>query len=137
LVSNTESEKIETIREITNSYLFKDILAFDRVKSSRVILNLVKLLAFQIGSQVSLNELATQVEADTKTVARYLDLLEKSFVIIRLNGFSRNLRQEVTSKSKYYFFDNGIRNAVIAISILWTNAMILGCYGRILFFPKE
>lgn len=102
--------KIEAIREIANSYLLKDILAFDRIKNSRPILNLVQLLAFQMGSEVSLNELAFQVGVDTKTIGRYLDLLEKSFVIVRLSGFSRNLRQEITNKSKYYFFDNGIRN---------------------------
>jgi predicted AAA+ superfamily ATPase len=72
------------------------------------------LLAFQVGSEVSYNELAAQLAVDVKTVGRYLDLLEKSFVLIRLNGLSRNLRQEVTSKSKYYFYDNGIRNALIA-----------------------
>lgn len=131
MAASKRLEKIEVIHEITDSYLLKDILAFDRIKSSRVILNLIQLLAFQIGSQVSLNELATQVGADTKTIGRYLDLLEKSFVIIRLSGFSRNLRQEVTNKSKYYFFDNGIRNAVIAqfnpleqrndLGMLWEN----------------
>jgi len=77
-------------------------------------LNLLKLLAFQIGNEVSLNELATQLKIDVKTVDRYLDLLEKSFVIHRLTGFSRNLRKEITKKHKYYFFDNGIRNAIIS-----------------------
>jgi len=127
--------RIETLTEIANAYLLKDILAFDRVKNSRVLLDLLKLLAFQIGSEVSLNELATQLGADVKTVQRYLDLLEKAFVILRLGGFSRNLRQEVVSKSKYYFLDNGIRNAVIAqfnsldlrndIGALWENFMIM------------
>ncbi len=131
MVSSKHPEKIEVIREIADSYLLKDILAFDRVKSSRTLLNLLQLLAFQIGSEVSLNELASQVGADTKTIGRYLDLLEKSFVIIRLGGFSRNLRQEITNKSKVYFYDNGIRNAVIAqfnpleqrndLGILWEN----------------
>jgi predicted AAA+ superfamily ATPase len=78
------------------------------------ILNLVKLLAFQIGQLVSINELATQLHIDSKTVNRYLDLLEKSFVICKLGGFSRNLRNEITSKHKYYFLDPGIRNGVIA-----------------------
>lgn len=114
LSASKRSMKIEAILEIANSHLLKDILAFDRIKNSRAILHLIQLLAFQVGSEVSINELATQVGADTKTIARYLDLLEKSFVIIRLNGFSRNLRQEITNKSKYYFFDNGIRNAVVA-----------------------
>jgi len=72
------------------------------------------LLAFQVGSGVSLNELAAQVRLDVKTVGRYLDILEKSFVIKRIGGFSRNLRKEITSKSKYYFLDNGVRNGVIS-----------------------
>lgn len=113
LQASTQSARIETLTEIANAYLLKDILAFDRVRHSRTLLDLTKLLAFQVGSEVSLNELATQLGVDAKTVGRYLDLLEKAFVIYRLNGFSRNLRQEVTNKSKYYFFDNGIRNAVI------------------------
>jgi uncharacterized protein len=106
--------RVETLTEIANAYLLKDILTFDRVKSSRTLLDLLKLLAFQVGSEVSLNELAVQLGVDVRTVQRYLDLLEKAFVIFRLAGFSRNLRQEVTSKYKYYFLDNGIRNSIIA-----------------------
>ncbi len=131
LSASRRSMKIDTILEIANSYLLKDIFAFDRIKNSRAILNLIQLLAFRIGSEVSINELATQVGVDTKTIGRYLDLLEKSFVLIRLNGFSRNLRQEITNKSKYYFFDNGIRNAIVAqfnpleqrndVGLLWEN----------------
>ena len=114
LMTPSRSERIEIISEIANSYLLKDILSFDRVKSSRTLLDLLKLLAFQIGSEVSLNELATQLGVEVRTVQRYLDLLEKAFVIIRLGGFSRNLRQEISSKAKYYFLDTGIRNALIA-----------------------
>lgn len=114
LQAPTRQERITTLTEIADSYLLKDILAFDRVRNSRTLLDLLKLLAFQVGSEVSMTELATQLGVDVKTTQRYLDLLEKSFVIIRLSGFSRNLRQEITSKSKYYFLDNGIRNAVIA-----------------------
>ena len=114
IVAPTDNARIEVITEIANSYLLKDILAWDRVKSSRTLLSLLKLLAFQVGQEVSLSELATQLSVDVRTVQRYLDLLEKAFVIIRVGGFSRNLRGEVTSKAKYYFFDNGIRNALIA-----------------------
>ena len=114
IVAPTASARIEVITEIANSYLLKDILAWDRVKSSHTLLSLLKLLAFQVGQEVSLNELATQLSVDVRTVQRYLDLLEKAFVIVRVGGFSRNLRSEVTSKAKYYFFDNGIRNAIIA-----------------------
>ncbi len=126
---------IEILTEIANAYLLKDILAFDRVKNSRTLLDLLKLLAFQVGSEVSLAELATQIGVDVKTVQRYLDLLEKAFVVFRLSGFSRNLRQEVTNKSKYYFLDNGIRNALVAqfngldqrndLGALWENFMMI------------
>lgn len=112
--AQTRQEKIDLLREIADSYLLKDILAFDRVRNSRVLLSLLKLLAFQIGSEVSVNELATQLGIDVKTTQRYLDLLEKTFVIVRMGGFSRNLRKEITTKAKYYFLDTGIRNAVIA-----------------------
>src|SRR5690606_15093151 len=100
-----------------------------------VLLDLLKLLAFQIGSEVSSSELAMQLGADVKTIQRYLDLLEKAFVLIRLGGFSRNLRQEVVNKSRYYFLDNGIRNAVIAqfneldqrndVGALWENFIFM------------
>jgi hypothetical protein len=135
ITAPTRNERIEIVSEIANSYLLKDILSFDRVKSSRTLLDLLKLLAFQIGSEVSLNELATQLGVEVRTVQRYLDLLEKAFVIIRLSGFSRNLRQEITSKAKYYFLDTGIRNALIAqfndpdqrndLGQLWENFMVI------------
>ena len=134
LTAATQHEQIEFLSEIANSYLLKDILAFDRIKNSRTLTDLLKLLALQVGSEVALNEIATQLSVDVKTVKRYLDLLEKAFVVYRLNGFSRNLRQEVTNKSKYYFFDNGIRNAIIAqfnpldqrndVGALWENFCI-------------
>jgi len=114
LTATDEKKKKELLKEIIDSYLLKDILALEQVKAPRILLDLLKLLAFQIGNQVSLTELATQLQINAKTVARYLDLLEKSFVIKRLDGFRRNLRQEVTAKSKYYFYDTGIRNAVIS-----------------------
>jgi hypothetical protein len=135
LTASSRNERIEIVSEIANSYLLKDILSFDRVKSSRTLLDLLKLLAFQIGSEVSLNELATQLEVEVRTAQRYLDLLEKSFVILRLGGFSRNLRQEITSKAKYYFLDIGIRNALIAqfnspdqrndLGQLWENFFVI------------
>ncbi len=106
--------KIDTITEIAGSYLLKDILAFERVRSSGKLWDLLKMLAFQVGNPVSLNELATSLSIDVKTIQHYLDLLEKAFVIVRLGGFSRNLRKEITQKRKYYFFDNGLRNAIIA-----------------------
>ncbi|NTU47027.1 ATP-binding protein [Candidatus Roizmanbacteria bacterium] len=134
VTATSRDEKNRIITELVNSYLFKDILALETIKAPRLLLDLLKLLAFQIGSEVSFNELSTQLGFDVKTVARYIDLLEKTFVIIRLGGFSRNLRSEVTSKAKYYFLDNGIRNGVISqfnelslrndIGQLWENFII-------------
>ncbi len=153
LLAKSKAEKINILEETTNSYLFKDILAFDKIKNPKMLFDLLKLLAFQIGKEVSLNELSNQLSIDVKTVARYLDLLEKSFVIFRLNGYSGNLRSEVTSKSKYFFLDNGIRNAVISqfnslndrndVGQLWENFVIaerlkkrtyLGIYGNSYFW---
>jgi predicted AAA+ superfamily ATPase len=114
ITAKSRKEKIVILNEIVNSYLLKDILSLDRIKGSRILLDLLKLIAFQIGSEVSLNELATQVRLDVKTIGRYLDIFEKAFIIKRINGFSRNLRKEITSKAKYFFLDNGIRNAVIS-----------------------
>lgn len=114
IIAESKNEKAEVLYELVDSYLLKDIFTFEMLKSSEKLLKLLKLLAFQIGSLVSLNELATQVGLDVKTIDRYLDILEKSFVIKKVSGYSGNLRKEVTSKSKYYFWDNGIRNAVIS-----------------------
>lgn len=110
----SRSDKIAVLQEIVDSYLFKDILTFDKIKNSKILSDLLKLLAFQVGNEVSLNELANNLSVDVKTVGRYLDLLEKTFVIFKLSGYSGNLRSEITSKNKYYFYDNGIRNAVIS-----------------------
>lgn len=135
VLAQTRSAKINVVEEIAGSYLLKDILAFERVRSSRKIADLLRLLAFQVGSEVSSNELATQLGVNVRTVQHYLDLLEKSFVVFRLGGFSRNLRKEVTRNSKYYFYDNGLRNAVIAqfnrlnhrndVGQLWENFMVV------------
>lgn len=114
LTTDNRREKIRVLQELVDSYLLKDILSHDRVKSPKTLLQLIKLLAFQMGSEVSLNEIATKLGIDVKTVARYLDLLEKTFVIKRMGGFRRNLRKEVTAKAKYCFWDNGIRNAIIS-----------------------
>ena len=129
------NDKKRILEELVGSYLLKDILELEKVKSSKLLLDLLRLLAFQIGSEVSLSELGKQLGIDGKTVARYLDLFEKSFVIINIRGFSRNLRKEITRKSKYYFLDNGIRNAIIAnfnpleirddIGKLWENFLVV------------
>ena len=129
------NDKKRILEELVGSYLLKDILELEIVKSSKLLLDLLRLLAFQIGSEVSLSELGKQLGIGGKTVARYLDLFEKSFVIINIRGFSRNLRKEITKKSKYYFLDNGIRNAIIAnfnpleirddIGKLWENFLVV------------
>lgn len=128
-------QKEKRIIEIKDSALIKDILAFQKVKKSRPVIDLLKLLAFQIGSEVSCPELGAKLGLDQKTVRRYLDLLEKSFVLFRLDGFSRNLRKEVSKMSKYYFYDLGIRNALVSnfndlgtrndVGQLWENFMVL------------
>lgn len=128
------ADKIAALNEITNSYLLKDILELEKVKGAKVLLDLLRLLAFQIGSEVSLTELGSHLRIDYKTVARYLDLLEKAFVLFNLRGFSRNLRKEVSKMSKYYFYDVGIRNAVISnfndlelrddVGKLWENFLV-------------
>lgn len=101
------------LKEIVSSYLYKDILELDGVRHSAKIIRLLQLIAFQIGKEVSLSELGTSLGMSKNTVERYLDLLEKAFVVHRLTGFSRNLRNEITKNCRYYFLDNGIRNALI------------------------
>lgn len=113
VVNNPGNEK-EILVEIAQSYLYKDILQIDNIRKPSHIDKLLKALAFQIGSEVSYHELAQTVgNIDTATVEKYLDLLEKAFVIFKLPAFNRNLRNEIKKGKKYYFFDNGIRNVLI------------------------
>ena len=135
IVAKSNEERKNILEEIVGSYLLKDILELDRIRNTKTLSDLLRLIALQIGSEVSLNELATALGIDKKTVARYLDLFEKSFVLYNLRGYSRNLRKEVTKKSKYYFYDTGIRNAIISnfndlshrddAGALWENFMII------------
>ena len=128
------SDRQEYLHSLSKDYLYKDVLEIEGVKNSQKIKKLLQLLAFQTGSEVSLTELAGRLEIHKKTVERYIDLLEKFFVIFTLTGFSRNLRKEVTQKPKIYFCDLGIRNALINnfnfledrndIGILWENFVI-------------
>jgi predicted AAA+ superfamily ATPase len=136
VTSETRRKKVARLEEIAESYLLKDVLALERVKNAKLLLDLLRLLAFQIGGEVSLNELGRQLGIDTKTVRRYLDIFEKAFILYNVRGFSRNLRKEITKKSKYYFYDNGIRNALIAnfnppdirndMGALWENFVFMG-----------
>lgn len=98
---------------IVNNYLYKDILEFDQIKHSKMLFNLLKHLALQVGNQVSYNELATALGINVLTVRKYVDLLEKCFVIFTLHAFSRNPRKEISKSVKIYFYDTGIRNALI------------------------
>jgi len=102
LTSNSYHEKAEILDEMVNSYLLKDILMHEKVKSSKLLSDLIKLLAFQVGNLVSFNELANTLGINLRTVSKYIDLLEKSYVIFRLSGFSNNLRNTFCSSSKYF-----------------------------------
>ncbi len=113
VTAKNNSQKREMLQAILDGYLFKDILLFEGLKKSAKLVQILKLIAFQIGHEVSLRELAQHTELNGATVARYLDLLEKVFIIRRLSGFRRNLRTEVTKTGRYYFIDNGIRNILI------------------------
>lgn len=129
------SEIAETLlKNLTNQYLYKDVLIWKDIRRPELLDKLLKLLSFQVGSEVSLHELGNQLQVKSETVENYINLLEKSFVIFRLNAYSTNARKEVTKMSKIYFWDNGVRNAVIGnysnlnlrndIGQLWENFMI-------------
>ena len=112
IVTHPETAK-ERLLQLVEDNLYKDILSFDGVQKSAKITDLLQALAFQIGSQVSVNELANTVGLDNKTIDKYLSLLEKSYIIFRLPSYSRNLRNELKTSNKYYFYDLGVRNEVI------------------------
>lgn len=132
---NQWQDKQEYLQEIINDYLLKDILIFQNIKKADKIYNLLRLLAFQVGNEVSLNELGNQLQISKNTVESYLDLLTKVFVVFKVEGYSKNLRKEVTKSSKWYFYDVGIRNAIIKnfnilqnrndVGQLWENYLIV------------
>lgn len=129
------SQKREYLQTMSDAYLYRDLIEFGDIKNSSKIRDLLKLLAFQIGSEVSLTELGASLGMSKDTVSRYIDLLEKSFIIFRLGGFSRNLRKEVTKMDKIFFYDLGIRNILIDnlkslknrndAGLLWENFLLL------------
>jgi len=135
ILSPNTIDKTRYLVELCDSYLYKDILELDGLRSARKVRDILRLLGFQIGHEVSLNELAQNVELSRITVSKYLDMLEKSFVIIRVGGFSRNLRNEIRKSDRYYFFDNGVRNALINnfnelpsrndLGMLWENYIVI------------
>ena len=108
-----EEDAIEELNELAGSYLYKDILQHQNIRKPELVINLLRALALQIGSEVSLHELAGLLKQNSHTISRYLELLEKSFVIFRLHAFSRNLRKEISKNQKFYFYDLGIRNSLI------------------------
>lgn len=122
------------LQELVSAYLFKDILALEGIRYSHKLVDLLKLLSFQIGKEVSINELGTQLGMSKNTVEQYINLLEQVFVIYRRYGFSRNLRKEISKSPRIYFFDNGVRNALIRnfnplnlrddVGLLWENYIV-------------
>ncbi|HBB91493.1 MAG TPA: hypothetical protein DC042_07180 [Bacteroidales bacterium] len=134
LTASADKERKAKLTSIRDGYLLKDILELDNQKDSLFVFNLLRLIAFQIGNDVSFSELATRLNVNKKTVMRYLELLEKCYVLYPLYGFSRNLRNEYTKSPRYYFWDNGIRNVIISnfnplnsrddIGKLWENYCI-------------
>lgn len=136
-IASTENPVLRErlLGELVGSYLYRDILDFEGIRRSEKIVDLLRLLAYQIGNEVSIAELAASVSLNRQTVERYLDLLEKVFVIFRVGGFSRNLRKEVTKNPRYYFYDNGVRNSLIQnfnalalrndVEQLWENYLVI------------
>jgi predicted AAA+ superfamily ATPase len=133
-ICKNQNDAETLLSNLSNQYLYKDVLVWKDIRKPQLLDKLLKLIAFQIGSEVSMHELATQLKVSSETIETYIDLLEKSFVIFRLTAYSTNPRKEVTKMNKIYFWDNGIRNAVIgnydAITIrqdvgqLWENFVI-------------
>ena len=135
IFGKSEEEMRIDLDELTSKYLFRDILEFEKIKKSRLIFNMCQLLALQVGSEVSYEELAVKLGINRLTVMKYLDILEQSFVIFRLNSFSRNLRDEISRSVKVYFWDLGVRNSLIQaynqlnlrddVGRLWENFCII------------
>jgi predicted AAA+ superfamily ATPase len=133
VITNPENAK-EILINLAGSYLYKDILELGGIRRPDILLKLLQALAWQVGNEVSYNELSQTVSADKATVSEYIDLLEKAFVIFRLNPFARNLRNEISSTRKIYFYDNGVRNTIINnfapasqrgdVGALWENFII-------------
>lgn len=112
-VLNNMGDEVSILRNLVDSYLYKDILAYGEVRKPDVLGKLVQALAFQIGNEVNYSELAQTVGVDKNTVAKYIELLEKGYIVFKLSSFSRNLRNEIKTNKKIYFYDNGVRNMII------------------------
>jgi len=135
LCIGNSTNKVAYLHELRNSYLLKDILELENIRNADKLYDLLRLLCYQIGNEVSLSELGNSLGLAKQTIGRYLDLLEKAFIIKKMRGYSNNLRREVTKTHRYYFYDNGIRNAILNnfnlleqrndIGMLWENFMVM------------
>jgi uncharacterized protein len=133
-VLNNPGDEKSVLENLTSSYLYRDALAYGGIRKPEVIDKLVQALALQVGSEVNYNELSRLLNVDKNTVAKYIDILEKSFVVFKLSSFSRNLRTEIKTNNKIYFYDNGVRNMIIRnfnplhersdVGALWENFLI-------------
>ncbi len=133
IVTSIGEEK-DILSLLTNSYLYKDLFAVEQLKKPVYLEKLLQALALQVGSEVSFNELGQFVGADNQTIERYIDLLEKAFIVFRLQALSRNVRNEIKRTRKIYFYDNGVRNAIIKnyhplamrrdVGALWENFLV-------------
>lgn len=110
---DTTQERVQYLKELTTSYLLKDILSFDGIKNASKMLELLRCIAYQLGSEVSYDEIAKKIGLSKNTIEKYLDLLSKVFVIYKVGAYAKNLRKEISKAGKWYFYDNGIRNAII------------------------
>jgi predicted AAA+ superfamily ATPase len=135
VTTESATKRGQLLDELVGAYLYRDILQLDGLRRADKIVDLLRLLAFQIGREVSISELASSLALNRSTVERYLDLLEKVFVIFKRRGYSRNLRKEVAKSARYYFFDNGVRNSLIRnlnppelrddVGQLWENYLVV------------
>jgi len=133
-VLNNKGKERTALKNLVSSYLYRDILAFSEIRKPEILDNLLLALALQVGSEVNYNELARTIGVNKITIQKYIDILEKGYIIFRLNSFSRNLRNEIKRNRKIYFYDNGIRNMIIGnfnplklrtdIGALWENFLI-------------
>ncbi len=133
-VLNNKGKERTTLKNLVSSYLYRDILAYSEIRKPEILDNLLLALALQVGSEVNYNELAGTIGVNKITIQKYIDILEKGYIIFRLNSFSRNLRNEIKRNRKIYFYDNGIRNMIIGnfiplklrtdVGALWENFLI-------------
>lgn len=146
ILAKDSQGKKRILNELVNSYLLKDILILDKIKSSQTILDILKAISFQVGKEVSYSEIGKLVGRDVRTIQRYIDILEKAFVIKKVMAYSNNLRSEISRKNKFYFYDLGIRNAIVNqfselsyrndVGALWENFIFMELYKKSLIENK-